>query len=128
MFLLTGSSKDLPEAIFCICAHLQISFFFPNHFLFQSRAGCSLSLVGIEQVCIGIVVTGFLSQRRGILHAGPSAPQAVGYICSLCCNYSQYGPNSCPLEDNNQFSWYSGSSSMQTCVDVQYFKRFLQLL
>lgn len=32
MFLLTGRSKDLPEAIFCICAQLQIFFFFPLPF------------------------------------------------------------------------------------------------
>lgn len=131
-FFLLAAAK-IPQRPFFLhlCTATNLGFFF-GHFLFQSRSGWSLCLVENEQVCVGTLATGFYSQRRGVLHAAPSAPQAVGYICSLCCNHSQYGANACPLEDVTiticqAFTVQRRQQCADVCGRTILWKEFLQL-
>lgn len=96
MFFLTGSSQDPPEAIFASVQSYKSDCFFVPTFYSSPHPAEASALLEMSKSASAFWSLGFLVS--GVLHTAPCAPQ-VSYICSLCYNYSQYGPNACPLED-----------------------------
>lgn len=79
-----AAAKIPPEAFF-----LHLGVFFLAIFYSSPDPGEASAWLEMSKSCVASSTfwsLGFLRRQCGVVRAVPSVPQAVGYICSLCCN------------------------------------------